>query len=82
MTQIADQINQFREFALARLNSGNKELTIDELYDEWRTQNPDPSQLADDARAVAASLKDYRNGVTGKPASEVVRNLKSRLPNE
>lgn len=82
MTQIADQINQFREFALARLSSGNKELTIDELYDEWRIQNPDPEQLADDAKAVAASLNDYQNGVSGKPAAEVIRNLKSRLPNE
>jgi hypothetical protein len=82
MTQIADQIDQFREFALAQLSAENKELTIDELYDEWRNLNPDPVQMAIDQNAVAASLRDYRNGVSGKPAAEVIRRLKSQLPDE
>ena len=82
MTHIADQLNEFREFALARINSSKNQLTLDEIYDEWRLNNPDPEQLAADAQAVAASLADYRNGVEGKPPSEVVRKLKTRLPNE
>jgi hypothetical protein len=82
MTQIAAQIEQFREFALAQLSDENKELTIDELYDEWRILNPDPVQMTIEKNAVAASLRDYRNGVSGKPAAEVIRRLKSQLPNE
>ena len=82
MTQIADQIDQFRAFALAYLNSETKEMTIDELYDEWRLLNPDPVQMDNDKNAVAASLRDYRNGVSGKPAAEVLGRLKSQLPNE
>lgn len=73
MALIQEQRNEFREFALARINSAKVSLTLDELYDEWRLNTPDPYQLANDAKAVAASLTDYRNGVEGKPASEVVR---------
>mgnify|MGYP001766764783 CR=1 FL=1 len=68
MTHIQYQLNEFREFALARINSAKESLTLDELYDEWRLRYPDPDQLANDAKAVAASLTDYRNGVEGKPA--------------
>jgi hypothetical protein len=61
MTQIADQIDPFRAFSLAYLNSEAKEMTIDELYDEWRLMNPAPVQINDDKNAVSASLRDYRN---------------------
>ena len=82
MTQIVAQIDQFREFAVARLSSASEELTIDALYDEWRVLNPDRPQMEADHQAVAASLRDYRNGVAGIPAADVVRRLKSQLSNE
>jgi hypothetical protein len=82
ITQIADQLDQFREFALARLSSAGEGLTLDALYDEWRTMNPDRSQMEADHQAVAASLRDYRSGVSGKPAADVVRRLKSQLAND
>lgn len=82
MTQIADQIDQFREFVLARLSSAGEELTMDDLYDEWRIMNPDRSQREADHQAVAASLRDYHSGVLGVPAEDVIRRLKSQLSND
>lgn len=73
MAQISDQIDKFREFALARSSSSNHDLSLDELYDEWRLMNPDPEQLSNDTEAVNASLQDYRNGIQGKPVDEVIR---------
>lgn len=82
MSQITDQIDHFREFALARLNASERKLTIDDLYDEWRTMNPDPTLVEADQKAIAASLQDYRQGISGKPAAEVIRRLNSQLPNK
>jgi len=82
MTDIADQLRQFREFALARINSSKDRQSLDELFDEWRLQNPDPEQVVKDSQAVAASLADYRKGVEGKPASDVIRKLQTRLPKQ
>ncbi|HMO15649.1 MAG TPA: hypothetical protein PKD64_15420 [Pirellulaceae bacterium] len=82
MTQISEQINQFREFALSRLSSGKQDVSIDELYDEWRMLNPDSEKSEADAKAVSASLNDYHRGIKGKSAEDVIRNLTSKLPNE
>jgi hypothetical protein len=77
MSQISDQIDQFREFALSRITTADDRLTLDELFDEWRLAHPDPQQQADDAQAVLASLNDYRNGVQGTSPAEITGRLRS-----
>lgn len=82
MSRVAFQIDHFRQFALSRIESSTDGFTIDDLYDEWRLENPEPSQLADDARAVSASITDYRNGVPGKSSIGVIDALNSKLFNK
>lgn len=82
MTSITNQLDSFREFALARIQTGKGNLSMDELFDEWRIANPDPDSLREDALAVASSLRDLERGVPLKSPEEIIRKLKSRLPNE
>lgn len=82
MNQLAEQLNQFHQFALDRINSSNEPVTLDELYDEWRLSNPDQHLVDIDAAAIAESLTDYRNGAQGKPAADVIQRLKMKLPKE
>lgn len=79
MSNTTQQLDQFRQFALTRLNSSGCELSIDELYDEWRRENPAPEEIAQNAKAIAASLRDLDQGVPRKPAAEFVRQFKSKL---
>lgn len=71
-------LDQFREFALGRLSNGGKELSLDELYDEWRTQNPTDQEIELDRRAVASSLRDFDRGERGQPASQFVAEFKKK----
>lgn len=79
MSQITDQLDQFREFALLRISSAGNRLSLDELFEEWRLTHPDPQQQADDASAVLASLHDYRNGVQGTDPAEITARLRSKV---
>lgn len=55
-------IESFSEFAKAKVDQAGNDLSIDDLYDEWRTQHPP----ADDLLAIKASLRDMENGDTGR----------------
>jgi hypothetical protein len=80
MTNTTRQLDQFRQFALARLQSSGSEVAIDELYDEWRLQEPDPQEINKNAKAIEASLRDLERGVQGKPKDEFVRHFKTKQP--
>jgi hypothetical protein len=82
MSQISDQLDQFREFALSKITTSGNRLTLDELFDEWRLTYPDPHQQADDAQAVLASLNDYRNGVGGTSPAEILARIRSKVSEE
>lgn len=82
MSQISNQLDQFREFALSKIKTSGNRLTLDELFDEWRLTHPDPHQQADDAQAALDSLDDCRNGVQGTNHAEISARLRSRVSGE
>lgn len=72
MTTI-DQIDDFAQFA-KRLLAGGHNLTIDDLYDQWRRQ-----ALKDtDRLAVQASLRDVEKGERGQPVEEFLADFESQ----
>ena len=73
-----DQLQQFHQFAIGRLDNGGSAMTLDELYDEWRLKNPDPDELVQDCKAVAASLRDFDAGERGTDADEFKTNFRSQ----
>jgi hypothetical protein len=52
---------------------------MDELYDLWRRQNPDPAEYSENVTAVNAAIEDYKNGDRGRPAGEVSREQRQAL---
>jgi hypothetical protein len=70
MSTAEQDINSFANFALQKIESGEQNLSIDELFDQWRAENPSSEQFAEDVAAVQASMQDYRNGERGTIAGE------------
>ncbi len=74
-----EEIHDFANFALQQLDHGGNELRIDELYDMWRRENPDPAAYAENVAAVRGSIDDFKKGDRGQPAGEVSRELRENL---
>jgi len=78
MKVTAQQIDDFRSFALKQMGDGGCELTIDELYDRWRLECPSDDELREDVSALKASLRDMEAGETGRPIEEFSRDFEAR----
>jgi hypothetical protein len=70
MSTAEQDVNNFASFALQKIESGERDLSIDELFDRWRTENPSDEQYAENVAAVRASMQDYRCGERGTIAGE------------
>ena len=71
-------LQSFQQFAAARIQNGGAMLELDDLLDEWKHQNPDPKQLQEDVLAVKAALRAMESGDMGRPAEEVVREIRTK----
>lgn len=78
MSSTATQLAAFQHFATARIADGPSDLTIDELFDEWRLTNPSEEELGKSTRAIAASLRDLDSGETGRSADQVLDELRAK----
>ncbi|MEX0792684.1 MAG: hypothetical protein WD045_06080 [Pirellulaceae bacterium] len=70
MIKTRDELHHFAEFARERLESEGPELSLDELFDLWRSENPSAVRYAENVAAVNAAIQDFRNGDRGTPAGE------------
>ena len=62
MATTEQEIERFAQFAKEQIANGGAEISIDELFDQWRIQHPP----AADVLAIKASLRDMENGETGR----------------
>lgn len=67
-------IESFARFAKGKVDQAGNDLSIDELFDEWRTENPPD----DDLLAIQASLRDMANGETGRPYDDFAADFRRR----
>ncbi|MBD3676279.1 MAG: hypothetical protein HUJ26_22440 [Planctomycetaceae bacterium] len=74
-----EDIDCFHQFALQQIDDGNMELSILDLADLWQLKNLPEAELAESVAAVKASLNDMQNGDCGRPAEEVIAELRQRL---
>ncbi len=79
MADIARVLAAFQKFALSQIVNRSSDVTIDELFDDWRRLNPIDQEFLDSTRAIAASLRDLEAGETGRAAEVVLEELKSRV---
>lgn len=69
MPTTAQELDTFTALAGERLpNAG--ELSLDELCDLWRAENPSDEQHAENVAAVSAAIPDFQDGDRGTPAGE------------
>jgi hypothetical protein len=66
----AHELASFTTFAQQMLAAGKQSMTIDELFDQWRLENPSLDQRAENVAAVQASFQDFKNGEHGSIAGE------------
>jgi hypothetical protein len=74
-----EQIDSFYRFATEQLASVGSEKSIDELYDQWRYENPAPDELKESVAAVQAAIDDMNAGDTGRDAARVEQELRDEL---
>jgi hypothetical protein len=70
MTTIEQELDSFTEFAKARISDRGATLSLDELFDIWRSENPSDELRAENAAAVNAAIRDFQNGDRGTPVGE------------
>ena len=78
MSVSRDHIDSFHRFALAQLDKLDADATIDELYDQWRLENPTREEQEADSLAVKAALRDMENGDRGMPFDEHLRQMRAK----
>jgi hypothetical protein len=70
MATTEQELASFTSYARSRIESGQGELSIEELFDQWRAENPSEEQYAESVAAIQASIEDFKNGDRGTVAGE------------
>ena len=78
MAVTPEQIDEFRQFALEKINNGDADLSLEELVDMWRILHPTPQELDENVLAVKAAIRDMEAGETGRPFEEFAREFRQR----
>ena len=77
MPTTQQQLDSFHQFATDKLGNGGADLSVADLYNLWRIENPTPAEQADIHAAIAEGLEDIKAG-RGRPADEVMRELREK----
>jgi hypothetical protein len=70
MSTAEQDLDRFHDYARQRIQAGERGLSIDELFDQWRAENPSDEQYAENVAAIKASIQDFKNGQRGTLAGE------------
>ena len=70
MASAEQDLDSFTSYARQRIESGQRDLTVDELFDQWRAENPSDDLDAENLAAINASIQDFKNGERGTIAGE------------
>jgi hypothetical protein len=79
MATTQQDLDSFTSFARQRIESGQRNVSIDELFDQWRAENPSDEQYAENVAAVNASIQDFKNGERGSVAGEHSAQLRRKF---
>ena len=70
MATIKQELDSFTEFARERISDSGATVSLDELFDLWRSENPSDELRAENVAAVNAAIRDFKNGDRGTLAGE------------
>jgi len=68
MSTTEQDLKSFHAFAQQHISNSVADLSLDELFDLWRDENPSDALHAENVAAVAAAIDDFQNGDRGTPA--------------
>ncbi len=79
-TDLSIDLSAFHSFVQEKLGSDEAgELSPEDVLAEWRELHPTPGELTDSVAAVRHALADMQAGDRGRPAEDVVADLRRRL---
>ena len=70
MATVERELVRFTISARQWIESGQRDVSIDELFDQWRAENPSDEEYAENVAAIQASIQDFKNGERGTVAGE------------
>ena len=76
---VANELERFHQFVEEKLGSSSADLSPEEVLLEWRAAHPSTDDLSEDVVAVKQALADMRAGDRGRPAEQVIAELRQRL---
>jgi hypothetical protein len=79
MATVSQELARFTIYAQQRIDSGELHLSLDELFDQWRAENPSNELYAENLAAIQASINDFKNGERGTIAGEHSAQLRRAL---
>ena len=79
MATAEQELENFARFVRHRLNAGDAEASLDELFDFWRNENPSDEVHAENVAAIAASIEDFKRGERGRVAGEHSAELRRQF---
>lgn len=68
------ELAQFHAFVGAQLQTGDPDLSPEEVLDLWLDQHP--GEAEDDTEAIREALEDMAAGDTGRPWEEIDREFR------
>jgi hypothetical protein len=74
----SSELERLHEFILEKLADGASQLSPEDALDQWRAENPSFEELAESAEAVKRALADMEAGDAGRPANEVIADLRRK----
>lgn len=78
---ISRDLEGFHRFIGEKLNRGSAELSPEEVLDEWRVMNPAPEEIAESVAAIRRAAADMHAGDSGRPAAEILAEIRQRIAN-
>jgi len=78
MAATSQELQSFYQFAEQRLQNGRCDLSLDDMYGEWRACNPTSDELETNVLAVRAALRDLDAGEKGQPINEFITEFERR----
>ena len=79
MTTTAQELESFVQFAKTRLAMAEIELSLEELFDLWRMENPADADYAENVAANAEAIHEHKGGDRGRPAARLSRELRGTM---
>ena len=65
MATVEQDLDHFTNYARRKIEMGQPNLSLDELFDQWRAENPSDDQYAENIAAIQSSIEDFKKGEGG-----------------